>query len=93
MYFRLYFKFEHRPHPKRIFDIVNVELEDMPPETSHVQFLIQRFRKSGKLTLEYIYSRPSVDGSYRVITHREPKDYFASELEAIQVCNIPPRAC
>jgi hypothetical protein len=88
MYFRLYFKPDRRPHPKRIFDIVDVNVDPLPAETSPVQYLIQRFRKSGSLTLEYIYSRPSIDGTYRVITHREPKEYLTSDLEAIQECYI-----
>jgi hypothetical protein len=88
MYFRLYFKPDRRPHPKRIFDIVHVEFEDMPAETSPEKLLIQLFRNSGKLTLEFVYSRPSIDGSYRIITHRELKDYFASDLETIQECDI-----
>ena len=88
MYFRVYFKPEQRPHPKRIFDIVNIDFDDLPPDTSPVQHLVQLFRKSGTLTLEYIYSRSSIDGSYRIITHREPKEYSASDLEAIQECNI-----
>jgi hypothetical protein len=88
MYFRLYFKPDRRPHPKRIFDIVNVEFEDMPVDISPEKFLIQLFRQSGKLTLEFVYSRPSIDGSYRIITHHEPKDYLASDLETIQECDI-----
>ena len=88
MYFRLYFKPSRRPHPKRVFDIVDVELGPLPGEASPVKQLIQRFRNSGSMTLEYIYSRPSIDGTYRVITHREPKQYLASDLEAIQECYI-----
>lgn len=87
MYFRLYFKPERRPHPKRLFDIVNIEL-DSTDESSPAQCVIRMFRKSGKLTLEYIYSRPSIDGTYRIIMRREAKDYHASDLEVIQECNM-----
>lgn len=92
MYFRLYYKPDCRPHPKRIFDIVQCDITELPIDRTPVQHLINIFRASEKVTLYYLNTRASVDGTYRIITRKHPKEYSASQLDSIQECNIPLRA-